>query len=110
MGLLAHNDKDAYAWFYRIYPRLRSELETVKAELKLAKMQTRTHSEEAWRKKVEAAEAELEQVRRERDALKLSTCSTLWWEDGDTKFDSPENYAEERGLKIGDEFELQGAR
>lgn len=57
-----------------------------------------------------ALRSRLQEVEKERDALKLSTCSTLWWEDGDRSFDSPEYYAEERGLKVGDEFELQGAR
>lgn len=56
-----------------------------------------------------ARDAEIAALKKEVVRLKLqSEHADCWWDD-DNDFESPEEYADESDLKVGDEFELQAA-
>jgi len=51
----------------------------------------------------------IEAQKKEIERLKLqSEHADCWWND-DSRFDSPDEYADEAGLNVGDEFDLQAA-
>lgn len=95
-------DGDRELWLRAINNELANLREWANREAKRAE---RAESESA------SLKAEVERLREERDkyALLASEVECYWDEDGDHRFESPESYADECDLKVGDTFKLQAA-